>query len=219
MKINLFIIGSVTLISYWTWLIFSQNLLIGILCLLLSFLFLLYINNISFVVPQRLLMTSLICLWIILSGFLLTTSFDKDLFHMSENRYITVLKRQEIYSREFGQFYRNRFGVYYFNTIKPFVYRYISNIANIFDLENLFISSYTEVKNNTLLPLVFLPFMVVGLFHLIKNFSRRYIYITIIILGVSGLLNTKSTLGPIIVYPIIYASIGLAFSKFLKLVK
>lgn len=207
---NLVIIGSITLISSWTWSIFSQNLFIGICCILLSLLLLLNFNNYKPVLLQRFMQTAVICLWVILAVYSFTTSFDKNLFHIAENQYIVVLKRQEIYSREFNSFYRNRFGINYFNKMQPFLNRYSANISNIFDLENLFISR---------LPLLFLPFTITGLFYLLKIFNKQYAYIMIIILVISGLLNTKNILGPIIIYPIIYASIGVGFNKLLNLMR
>lgn len=219
MKLNLGIIVFITLISSWTWSIFSQNLFIGICCILLSFLLLLNFNNDKLVLPQRFLQIGIICLWLIISGYLFTASFDKNLFHISENQYINVLKRQEIYSREFGHFYKNRFGIYYFNKIKPFIYRYSNNISELFDLDNLFISNYDEDKNKTRLPLLLLPVMVTGLFYLLKTFNKKYCSVMIITLVISGLLDSKNMLGPIIVYPIIYASIGLGFSKLLNLIR
>lgn len=219
MILNFVIIGCITLISFWTWSIFSQNLFIGICCILLSLLLLLNFNNDKLVLPQRFLQIGIICLWLIISGYLFTASFDKNLFHISENQYINVLKRQEIYSREFGHFYKNRFGIYYFNKIKPFIYRYSNNISELFDLDNLFISNYDEDKNKTRLPLLLLPFMISGLFYLLKTFNKKYCSVMIIILVISGLLDSKNILGPIIVYPIIYASIGLGFSKLLNLIR
>lgn len=216
---NLIIVGGITLMSSWTWFIFSQNLFIGICCILLSLLLLLIFYNHKPVLLQRFMQTAVICIWVALAMYSFTTSFDKNLFHIAENQYIVVLKRQEIYSREFNSFYRNRFGVYYFNKIQPFIYRYSTNVSNIFDLENLFISKYDEDKYKTRLPLIFLPFMITGLFYLLKIFNKQYAYIMTIILIVSGLLNTKNTLGPIIIYPIIYASIGIGFNKLINLIR
>lgn len=219
MKRNLLIIGFVTLMSSWTWSILSQNIFIGICCIFLSFLLLLNFNHEQLVLPQRFLKVGIICLWGILSIYLFTTSFDKDLFHISENQYINVLKRQEIYATEFNYFYRNRIGIYYFNIIDPFINRYFNNTSAVFDLENLFISSYDADQHKTRLPVIFLPFMAVGLFYLLRSFDKKYAYIIIIILVISGFVNSKNTLGLITFYPIIYASIGLALSKLLNKIR
>jgi len=174
-KLNLIIILSATLISSWTWSIFSQNIFIGICCIFLSFLLLLNFNN-KLILSKHFLQIATICLWLISSGYLFSSSFDKNLFHISENQYINVLKRQEIYSREFGRFYKNRFGIYFFNKINPFIYRYSNNISKLFDLDYLFISNYDEDKNKTRLPLVLLPFMITGLFYLLKKFNKKYFF-------------------------------------------
>lgn len=213
---NLVIIAGTTLISYWTWSIFSKNLLIGLCSILLSFLLLSTLNKDKIILSQRLTKLAVICVWTIFSVYLIINSFDKNLFHISENQYINILKRQEIYSKEFNYLYRNRFGVYYFNTVKPFAYRYISNISNIFDLEGLFLLSY-EDKYKSRLPIILLPFLILGLYFLLKRFNKHFTYITIIILVISGFLDTRNSLGPIIIYPIIYSGIGLGIKSMLNL--
>lgn len=212
---DILIIISIILLSPWSLSIFYQNWFIGICCILLSFLLLLkFKNNIK--LSQR-LKTCIICLWAILFVYLFISSFDKNLFYISENQYINVLKRQEIYSKEFNRYYKNKFGIYFFNKIEPFIYRYSNNISNIFDLEKLFISSYDKDKNKTRFPIFFLPPVIFGLFYLLKSFNKKCTYLTVIILMVFGLMDTRNTLGPITIYPVICASIGLGLNKFLNL--
>lgn len=215
---NLAIIASTTLISYWTWSLFSRNLFVGLGSILLSFLLLSILNKDKFILSRRLTKFAVIGIWTILSAYLIINSFDKNLFRISENQYINILKRQEIYSKEFNYLYRNRFGVYYFNTVKPFTYRYISNISNIFDLEGLFLLSF-EAKYKFRLPILLLPFLILGLYFLLKRLNKHFIYIAIIILVISGFLDTRNSLGPIIIYPIIYAGIGLGIKNILNLKK
>lgn len=210
---NIFIIIFVILLSPWSWSIFSQNWFIGICGISLSFLLLL--NFASYRRLSQQLKVGIICLWTILFIYLFIVSFDKNLFYISETQYIDVLKKQEIYSREFKRYYKNKLGIYYFNKIEPFIYRYSNNISNLFNFENLFTSNYDE--NKTRFPIFFLPPMIFGLFYLLKFFNKEYAYFTIIILLLSGFLDTKNSLGSIIIYPVVCANIGLGFNKLLNL--
>lgn len=211
---HLLIIIFIVLLSSWSWSIFSQNWFIGICCVLLSILLLLYFYNRKLSRQQTVFV---ICLWVILFAYLFSFSFDKNLFYVQENQYINVLKRQDIYSAAFNRYYKNRFGIYYFNKVEPFIYRYSNNIANLFNLEKLFVSNYSGEENKPRFPVLFLPPMILGLFYLLKSFNKKYAYFTIIFLGASGFLDTKNTLGPIMIYPIICANIGLGLIKLLNL--
>lgn len=214
---NVLIIVLIVLLSSWTRAIISNNFIIGFICIILSFFLLSYLRGYKTLSSLKLDEIFITCFWLIIIGYLLFTSFDRNLFTISEDQYIKILQRQEIYSQEFNQLYRNKYGIYYFNQIKPRFLRYCNNISNMFDLENLFVLSYSDNKTQTRFPLIFTPFLLIGLFNILKLFDSKFIIPVLILLFITGFLNTNNSLGLIFIYPLICATIGLGISKILKI--
>lgn len=218
MRIDLVLILIITLLSPWTWTILSANFLVGIACVLLSFLIIIFSTGNYLILSRKLYQGIFFVMLTFVSIYLMSVSFDRQLFQISPMQSIQVQERQRYYASELRSLYRNRYGIFYFDAFRPFTSKYFHNIALGVDINTLFLSGYDNNNSQARFPLLFFPFMVLGLFVLLGKFNKQFSVAAVLIFITSGFINTENTLGPILIYPIVSASIGLGFMKLLHLI-
>lgn len=217
MKRDLLLILVVTLSSSWTWGILSANPLVGVALFLLSFLILIFVTGNYLFLSRKLYQVVFFITIVFISVYLMLISFDKQLFQISQIQATQIRERQGFYVSELGRLYGNRYGIYYFDIIRPSVNKYIDNVASLVDINALFFPIDESNKSQTRIPLFFFPFMIVGLFVLLSKLNKQFVLAMCLIFIINGFLNTTNTSGPLLIYPVVVASIGAGFVKLFNL--
>ena len=201
----------VIIISPWTWVIADTSLIIFIVLIITSVLIYrsLYLNELS-----NLYNKTVICLFLIAYFHLITNSFDKSLIEIYKKGTPLISKRQEYFSRELGKIYRNRYGIFYFNKIEPVLFKYLNNISYAIDLQTYFLPINENAKSKY--PIYFIPFLLVGLFYIIEKPKKLFFITTILSILLLGFINTRNSIGPMLLYPIIGSIISLGAMKLIN---
>lgn len=217
MKRDLLLILVITLLSSWTWVIFSINIFVYLALFLLSFLTFIFLAGHHLLLPPKILKVIFLVALIFISAYSMLVSFDRQLFSTSKLQSVQIKDRKEFYASELGSLYRNKYGIYYFDKVRPSVNKYINNIAALVDINGLFLIGFGENQLQTRFPIFFLPFMVIGLFIFLSKINKQAILIISFIFLTTGFLNTENSLGPLLIYPIVVSSIGMGFIKLFNL--
>ena len=204
------LLAVVIIFSSWTWGMLRVNILVGLVSIVLSFLLFDYLTDKKKSKPKNLL---LLGLSLVVSVFLFFTSYDQQLIRTSDEEISRMGKREVYYIQNLGRLYGNRFGLLYFNKLKPISYKYLNNIAHTLDLETYYFPRVVDGVERARFPLVFLPLMLVGLYHVLKDGNKWEALYLIAVGIILGLVDAMNILGPVIVYPLITASIGLGMVK------
>lgn len=185
-----FLIVIITLSNPWFYQITSFSYLLGLYILTLSFLL-----TISWQIKKRRYLTfMLLILFISLSAYLLTYQFDGNIFMQTPLEKDIIYRRHNYYANEFGKLYENRFTIYFFSQVKPYIDHLSQNLANSLDISGRFF-------------LLFLPFFLIGIFNLNSLLALIYLTASLII---SSLTNVGS-LGPILLLPFMNLAIFIGF--------
>lgn len=213
MKKKYLLVIIICALSTWFWIIVEKSLLIGIICLSLSLLVLEYLLQRKTSYIKKIMILSL---FLVISIYLIINFFDRGLFKNTETESALIMRRQNYFAQEFGKLYRNRFGIYYSNNFRPFAYKYLGNIANALDLETYF-SSDSINGQKARLSIIFLPFMLLGIYYSLKIFDRWMYILIVVVLMLSGFVNTQNNMGPIMFFPLISSFTVFGITKlFLK---
>src|SRR3989338_5785661 len=189
----LFLIVFITLSNPWIYRITNFNSLLGFCIFILSLLL-----TISWQIKKRRYLTFLLLiLFISLSAYLLTYQFDGSIFIRTPLEKDLFSQRHNYYAQEFGKLYENRFTIYYFSQVKPYIDHLSQNLANSLDISGRFF-------------IIFLPFFLIGIFNLNKSLLN-VIYLTVALI-VSSLTHVES-LGPILLLPFINLAIFIGFLR------
>lgn len=194
MKRNLLLILGVNLSNFWIYQVFSANLFLGILIILESVLLFLSVLPKS----SKKIQVALFTILAGLSIFLLATSFNKEIFYISDYEKIMQKNRKEYFGAELGRIYGNRVGIFYFDKIRPVAGKISTNFASNLDLGKYFLPKNTEEIRY---PVILLPLFVFGLLRLITNYRKTQVLYFIFALIVSSLISISGKTGPLLLYP------------------
>jgi len=204
-----------TLSNFWIYWIFEKNFLLGELMIIETVLFFfLSLKKAPKVIPVLTL-----GLLLMISFYLITNHFDKNIFSPSVIDSIRVRERQPFYVAELGKIYTNRVGIYYFDNLRLAFNKISSNLFSGMDL-SLYFSPRFPIDQEKL-PLFLSPLFIIGFLSLLDRFKKLLIYIIPALL-VSSLISLDSTLAPILMFPFITVCITQGLIKvigFLKVYK
>lgn len=202
-----FLILFITLSNPWIYRITNFSYLLGLCIFTLSLLLTILWqykkhSNLTFI---------LLILFIFMCAYLLTYKFDGSIFILTPLEKDIFSQRHSYYAQEFGKLYGNRFTIYFFSQVKPYIDHLNQNLANSLDISEFF--SWKQKINSGRFFILFLPFFLIGVFNLNKSFlTLVYLIITLI---VSSLTNV-GPLGPILLLPFINLAIFIGFLKLLS---
>ncbi|KKR62985.1 hypothetical protein A2210_00455 [Candidatus Woesebacteria bacterium RIFOXYA1_FULL_40_18] len=202
-KIILVLLISIT--NFWIWRIFVQSAGMAIILVLLSIFLVLRLKWLSLI------------FFILLSIFLLKTSFDTNLLYVSPLENDKLENRHEYYAQSLGRLYRNRIGIYLHKNISPYVSRFEKNLAYNLDPNLYFFASHPRerlgIDEFNKFPLIALPFFLIGLGVLLSG--RHYFLIGYFVLSiiVSGFIFPGYRLGPILIFPFMISILYLGLLK------
>lgn len=205
----LFIIGVVTLSNPWIYQITNFNFLVGLCIFILSILLTIYWQF-----RKSSYLALLLVLFIFLSSYLLIYRFDKNIFTVSALQKDMLATRQSYYAQEMGKLYGNRFMIYFFNQVKPYLDHLSQNLAKSLDILEFF--SWNQKLNSGRFFIIFLPFFLIGILNLKKNWLIFSYLITTLVVSS---LTKVGPLGPILLLPFINLATCIGFSKIFNIYK
>lgn len=194
MKRNLLIILGVGLGNFWLYQLLIDNVFFGLLLLLESILLFLAALPESSKKIQVAVFTALAGL----SLFLLVTSFNKEIFYVSDFEKMVQKNRGEYFGAELGRIYGNRAGIFYFDKIRPVASKISGNFASNLDFAKYFLSKNTEERRY---PVILLPLFLFGLLRLITANQKVPVLYFLFALAVNSLVGINGKTGPILLFP------------------
>lgn len=215
-KILLFL--GITLLNFWIWKIFKENLFLGILLIVLS-VGLYYLNDkkINFK-----LVLIFIILFIITSSITLFLGFDKDLFSNNPEEKILQRTRHGYLSSELGFLFQNKISLNYFVNIYPTISNLQYNLAYALNPNLYFFANHpretSSVEESEKYFFILAPFFIIGLLEIIFMKKLLVIVYIIITICISLFMSPGFFLGPILLFPVINLLIYLGILKCFQLV-
>lgn len=206
MKRSLLTILGVSFGNFWIYQLFSNSLFTGLLLLLVSIL--LFLTTIP--KSSRKIQVAVLIILAGLSISLLTTSFNKEIFYVSDYEKIVQKNRREYFGAELGRIYGNRAGIFYFDKIRPVAGKISANFASNLDLGKYFLSKNTEERRY---PVILSPLFILGLLSLVISFRKTPTFYFLFALAVSSLVGTDGRIGPVLLFPFFNLCIALGVSS------
>ena len=201
------LIALVNLSNFWVYWIFESNFLLGLLLLTESLG--LYLINLQSADKKVIILTSAIL--IILTCYLLLNHFDKNIFSTSITDTIQKEERHNYYAQEMGRVYKNRVGIFYFNSIEPILNKIGGKFFLYLDFSYYFAPREFASLEKYFPPLAIL--FVFGLFNILKAGNKMLIVYLTIVLIVTSLTKLDNKLGPILLFPFINLCLTVGLSK------
>lgn len=209
-------------VNPWLWIIFQNNLIVGLLVFVLSLAVYIYFWQIK--------STKILLLVIMLTTavFFLAVkeAFDESIFRNSALDIQQLTRRHEFFANGLGKAYTNRISLTYFKDFSIPLYKLERNFFSNLDLNLYFFASHPRERIGLeefekYLP-IFIPFFLLGFFYIIyKPFVKFFLYLLFISL-ISTVISPYYNMGPILFFPIfsVIITIGLLLSlKRVRLVK
>lgn len=203
------VLGGIILLALtnnWFHKIFSQNITIAIILLVITIGLSFRINN---AVSNRMTPIFFVLL-LIIDIFIILTNFDQNLITHS-NLELAYLQQRETY-------YPHQIGKLFHNQLMLALFKYERNLFTNFDLNQFFFGGHPRLRSYALdfekFPIYYLPFFLYGIIWLFakdRRLSKLYFIFTIIILILTAFLNPSYYLGPITLYPILSSFIFVGF--------
>ncbi|MDO8638364.1 MAG: hypothetical protein Q7R43_02220 [Candidatus Daviesbacteria bacterium] len=200
----LFVIVFIALINPWIYHVINFSYLLGFSVLTLSLLLALSWHY----KKRKSLVLGLLAFLIPLIIYLLFYKFNGSIFTLTPLEKDLISQKHSYYAQEFGKFYGNRFTIYFFSQVKPYIDHLSQNLANSLDILEFF--SWNQKIDTGRYLTVFLPFFLIGIFNLRKNLLNL-IYLTVALVVSS--LTIIGSLGPILLLPFINLVIFIGFLK------
>jgi hypothetical protein len=201
----------VNLTTFWIYRIFSQEFLIGIILIIISFWILFVLNN---KVSRKVFLLGIFG-FLLLTFFIVFSNFDQNLLAVAPIDKDAMTIRQSYYRTKVAQIVENR--------VTLFSFKYEKNIFTNLSFNQFFFGGAPRYRSFALdfekYPLIDLVFFLYGLFILMKiNFAYKkgFIILTTVTLLLLGFLNTNYNLGPAPLYPLITAVIALGVYEILE---
>ena len=205
--------------NLWIWRILRENLLIGILLIILSFL--LFKQVITKVQKRQFFL--LILIFATISFITLRVGFDNNIFVSSAEEKIQQNTRHGFYSVELGKLFKNTISLQFHKYLSTSIYKLERNLFYNLDPNLYFFAAHPRERAGVgefgKYPWFLLPFFIIGLFLAIRYYylptGIYFIWTSLI----SIFLNPGYYLGPVLFFPLmnILIVLGLIFS--LRIVK
>lgn len=219
MSLNYYLLFlAVTLGNLWIWWIFKENFIIGILLVILSYLFFKQV----IIKAQAGQFIALIFIFIIVTFFTLRVGFDKNIFFISAEEQAQQDARHGLYAVELGQLYKNKLSLNFYKYFNSSIHKLERNFFYNLDPNLYFFASHPRERPGIgefdKYPWILLPFFITGLFVIFQYYPIVGIYF-IWITFMSMFLNPAYSLGPVLFFPLINVVIALGLIYFIQLVK
>lgn len=207
----------ITFSNFWIWRILKDNFVVGILLIILSFLFLRQIVA-KFQIYQLLILT-FTCLLI---GFLtLRVGSDTGIFITSPQDLPQLNKRHGFYALELGPLFTNRFSQKAYKYFGPPIFKLEKNLFSNLDINLYFFASHPRERGTGEFEkyswVLLFPF-ILGLFSVMKYIKVMGTYL-IGAAFVSMFLDPAYPLGPVLFFPLINVLIVFGLISFLNIFK
>lgn len=201
---------AVSLSNFWIYWIFQYNFFVGLFLIIESLLLFL-----SFIFRKDKVISFSIFLILSFCSFtLLFNHLDKTFFSISTMDSIRIRERQQYYANELGKVYKNRFGIIYFDTLRPVFSKISSNFFSPLDL-SLYFSPKLH-KDQEKIPLLLAPLFFIGFLFFVADFQIISTIYIILALTANSFIQLDSKFGPLLIFPVITFFIGLGLIKLLK---
>lgn len=201
-----------SLSNFWIYWIFEKNFLLGELIIVVTvLLFFSSFKKVPKVIPALTL-----GLLLMISFYLITNHFDRNIFIPSVIDSIRVRERQPFYAAELGKIYTNRVGIYYFDNLRLTLNKISSNLFSGMDLSLYFAPRFPMDQEK--FPLFLSPLFIIGFLSLLDRFKKLLIYLIPALLA-GSLLSLDSTLAPILMFPFITVCITQGLIKVASFLK
>ena len=185
-------------LNFWIWRIFTNDLVLAIVLILLSV-------SLYMLLSKGLFLKLTILLFIIASILTIKSGFDKDLLVTTYDEENKLNDRHPYYAVELGNLYLNRFGTFINKKISPLFYQYETNFFSSLDLNLYFFASHPRerlgVEEFKKYNFLFLPVFLVGTFFIVQK-KPKIVLIYLLAAGfVSGVISQNYRLGPVLLFP------------------
>lgn len=204
--------------NLWIWRIFKENLIIGILLVILSYLFFKQI----IIKAQYSQLIALIFIFTIVTFITLRVGFDKNIFVTSPEEQAQQNARHGLYAVELGQLFKNKLSLNFYKYFSSSIHKLERNLFYNLDPNLYFFTSHPRERPGIgefdKYPWILLPFFMAGLFLIIQYYPIVGIYF-IWTAFISMFLNPTYSLGPALFFPLINVVIALGLIYFVQLVK
>lgn len=187
----------VILFAPWTYLIFKEDFLSGIISMVLSLLILLLLLN---GYSKKTIIISLIGFFVFLASISLYSGNDKNIFTSTTSEVILLNQQRSFYPYGIGKFFVNT------STLQ--INKYEENFFDNLDLNLYFFAAHPRervgVKEFDKYFSFMIFFFISGIISFIKGKKTSIVFILFIITGfVSGFLDKDYILGPILFFPLL----------------
>lgn len=210
--IILLILG-VTLANFWIYWIFEYNFFIGELLIIETVLLVISV----FPGKNKLVCILSFIILFLLSLFLLSNHFDKNIFSISTVESIRISKRQSFYAHELGKIYQNKIGLFYFDNLRIIFGKISDNFFTSLDLNLYFFPSLVSEYGK--FSLILSPLFLLGVLFIIKNVKKIPLIYLLITLCVNALTRWDSKIGPLMMFPFLSLCIVAGFVKIIEKIR
>ncbi|OGE43674.1 hypothetical protein A3B45_03225 [Candidatus Daviesbacteria bacterium RIFCSPLOWO2_01_FULL_39_12] len=211
------LILAITFGNFWIWRIFKDNLVVGILLVILSFL--LFKQLVDKFQIHRLLI--LIFIFLLISFLTLRVGFDANIFITSPQDLSQLNRRHGFYADELGLLFTNRFSQKAYKYLSLPILKLEKNLFSNLDINLYFFASHPRERGTGEFEkyswLLLFPF-ILGFFSILKYYKVVGTYLSSAAL-ISMLLNPAYSLGPVLFFPFINVLIAFGLISFLNIFK
>jgi len=216
MRRNFLITFFVSILNFWFWKIAKLDLILAALVLTLSILLSISLVN-KF---SRKYVLGIFFLTVLVSVISLTKGSDRGLLKNTQLDISTFEKRHEYYAKELGMLYKNRVGIFFLKSYKPFAVRFETNLFSSLDPNLYFFAGHPRERGDgsdfEKYPYIYLPIFVIGLIEIIKKPRMLMIVYSITSVLISSFLYRGYNLGPILFFPLINTLLFLGIMGIVK---
>lgn len=197
-------------LSFWAWRILKYDTFVFFLSLISTVLFFLILRSQATKVAIKVIFL------IILAGvtlLIIPKHLDKSLWENSSLDIMQINTRRSYYPPRMGAIFQNK--------ISQSLIKYESNLLTLVDINFYFFGSHPRERAGVIefekyFPL-FLPFLILGLFQVIKK--KFSLICVLVVLILSALIDSNYILGPVVIFPIFTAVLATGEEKFFEFAK
>lgn len=209
---------AVTFGNLWIWRIFKENFIIGILLVILEFLFFKQVMTKT----QKGQLFALIFILIIVTFLTIKVGFDKNIFIISAEEQAQQNARHGLYAVELGQLFKNKLSLHFYKYFIDPIHKFKRNLFYSLDPNLYFFASHPRERPTgefEKYQWILLPFFIVGLFLVIQYYYPIIGVYFIWAALFSMFLSPSFPLGPVLFFPVINIVTTLGLIYFLQKVK
>lgn len=198
-----------TAANYWVWQIFSNNLILGIILLVIELELFILITQKDLKRNYVIALSISVLLLLALNAILLRDKFDQILLTTSPTEVNILDERHGYLAEGLGKIFTNRYVLHYYKDYSMATGKYLRNVFYSLDPNLYFFRSHPREKAgideyNKYSPIV-LPLFVIGVLFLTVHF-RKYKFLIIYSIPAilfTGFISPNYKLGPLLMFPLV----------------